>query len=794
MIEGQPKFSIIMPVYNMAEWLEEAIFSWTKQTCGDIEILCIDDASTDSSLEVLNQLASVDERIRVFKFSENMSAWSARLLGIQEARGQYILFADTDDTVTPEACDDIWSELEKAHVDILHFDADVINVNALPQQRIDSMKRFVRPYNRILKDENIFTACFRDKKYNFTLWNKAFRAEMCKNAVTGMKYAVIPKAQDKLLYFVLSFAAKSYKGMPDKKYYQYNFGRGGTGIAHLTIKQFERYCTMAWTADAMDNFLKERGVYEIYKDIAEKNRNDLLNDCMARWLNEVSQNEKASCFDLLLRYWHTDEVVGKLAEKKFYDRYELANLIKGAESLKYNKCEVKTIATYYHSCANGGVQRVLCSLAQLWTEMGYRVVVLTDQPSSEQDYELPENVERIIVPDCTRIKKDNYRVRAAALHRIIKEYDIDLLVYNAWVLNLMLWDEITIKVSGAAFVAHCHSVFSVGILRAWENFRNVISPYVLADGVVTLSKADQAFWKYYNNNVFQVINPFTDKLDEWAITHGNNHDILWLGRLSHEKRPTDALYILKHVKEQVNDAKLHIVGDSKDPKLMNDLRSKINELNLQDSVVLHGFHKDVKPFYQEASVFLVTSEYEGYPLTLQESKLAGVPCVAYEMPYLTLCKGERGMISVGQRDIEGAAQAIIHLLTDDDEWRRYANDARNHIEELFSYDFCGMWKSIIDSVTLDHRCAVSEDERIMMETLMYHYDMGYKLKKKRIDTVTTNIKNGVQGHSGEAKKIGILVKGIGRRAIPDRLKLFVKKQLLRIPHKTKIAIKQMIHW
>ena len=291
MVEGQPKFSIIMPVYNMAEWLEEAIFSWTKQTCGDIEILCIDDASTDSSLEVLNRLASVDKRIHVFKFSENMSAWSARLLGIQEAQGQYILFADADDTITDNACEEIWFELEKSQVDILHFDADIINVNNLPQQRIDSMKRFVRPYNGILKDENIFTACFRDKKYTFSLWNKAFRAEMCKNAVVGMKYAVIPKAQDKLLYFVLSFAAKSYKGMPDKKYYQYNFGRGGTGIAHLNIKQFERYCTMAWTADAMDSFLKERGVYEIYKDIAEKNRNDLLNDCLARWLNETAKNE-----------------------------------------------------------------------------------------------------------------------------------------------------------------------------------------------------------------------------------------------------------------------------------------------------------------------------------------------------------------------------------------------------------------------------------------------------------------------------------------------------------------------
>ena len=60
------------------------------------------------------------------------------------------------------------------------------------------------------------------------------------------------------------------------------------------------------------------------------------------------------------------------------------------------------------------------------------------------------------------------------------------------------------------------------------------------------------------------------------------------------------------------------------------------ELELEDSVILHGFHKDVKPFYQKVSLFLSTSAYEGYQLTLQESKIAGLPCVTYEMPYLTL--------------------------------------------------------------------------------------------------------------------------------------------------------------
>lgn len=782
MVGEQPKFSIIMPVYNMAEYLEESISSWTNQTCREIEVLCIDDGSTDLSLAVLKRLADSDQRIRILSFPKNMSAWSARLLGIEEARGQYILFADADDTVTQNACDEIWYELEKKPVDILHFDADIINVNNLPEQRIESMKRFVKPYIGELKGERVFTACFRDKKYNFSLWNKAFRTEMCKDAVSGMEYAILPKAQDKLLYFALAFAAKSYKGISGKKFYQYNFGRGGTGIAHLTIKQFERYCTMVRIADAIDCFLKERGVYEKYKDIADKNRNDLLNDCLARWLMNISKNDHAVCFDLLLRYWQTDEVIGKLAEKSFFNRYEIACRVKDAESLKYNKREVKTIATYYHSCANGGVQRVLCQLAQLWTDMGYKVIVLTDQPATEQDYDLPQDVERILLPNCERINRDNYHIRATALSRIIREYKVDAIVYHAWVLNLMLWDEITIKASGAAFVSHCHNIFSIGILRSWDNYKNVVAPYLLADAVVTLSKVDQAFWRHYNNNVFEVINPFPDRIEEWETTTGGNHDILWLGRLSNEKRPQDALQILKYVKDQVSDAKLHIVGDNKDPRFMNDLKAKIDELKLQDSVILHGFHREVKPFYQNATVFLLTSEYEGYSLVLQESKLAGVPCVTYELPYLTLCRSERGMISVGQRNIEEAGEAIVKLLTDHEEWKRYSYEARAHIEELYGYDFRKKWNEIIGSLTQEHESLVSEDERIMMDTLIDHHDIGNKQKGNSKSIPTS------------PGKIGRMVKSIGRIIVPVRLRPFIKRLLLRIPHKTKVAIKQMIHW
>jgi len=784
---GQPKVSVIIPIHNMEEYLGQSIKSWADQTLKDIEIICIDDASTDSSLEILMQYAQKDSRIKAYSFTENKSAWSARKYGIENATGQYIMFADADDTILPNACEELYHEAQEAQVDILHFDAEIINVNGLPESRIQSMERFLKPYDGSFEGKDVFTACFREQKYKFTLWNKVFRSEICKQAITELEYAVLPKAQDKLLYFALAYSANSYKGIVDKKYYQYYFGRGATGFNRLTNKQFERYCTMAWVADKIEEFLKAKGVCEEYQDIVEKNRNELLNDCVARWQNEVPVQNKATCFDLMVRYWKPYEVIGKLAQKHFYNRCETAKWLKGTESLIYNKREVKTIATYYHSCSNGGAQRVVCQLATLWIEMGYNVVIMTDEEPTADDYYVPETVRRVVIPHYRNTNPTNYRERAKAIGKIIAENNVDLVVYHAWVLNLMLWDELVCKLSGAAFIAHCHSIFSVGMLNAWENYRNTIMPYTLADGVVCLSGPDRRFWQNINNNVFETINPFTDKIDEWNVTSGENHHILWLGRLSDEKRPYDALHILKRVLNRVPDAKLHIVGDGKTPEYMSRIKEKITELELQGDVLLHGFHKDVKQFYQNASVFLLTSAYEGYSLSLQESKMAGMPCVMYEMPYLMLCREERGMIAVGQQKIDEAADAIVMLFEDKEAWKKHAKEAREHVEELYGYDFTKKWKMIIESVTQTHEQAVSEDERIMIETLLYHRDMGYKKQDAKYRSVKEEYKKKKDEYErknrhGKLVRYAILIeKGI-MSLRKNGIRITMKKTLKKLIH------------
>lgn len=101
----EPEVSIIISVYNDAQNLKTAIDSVTRQTLKSLEILIIDDCSTDNSYEVASQLASTDERIRVFQTPENSGgAGLPRNIGINRSMGNWLIFLDSDDRLDRHAC------------------------------------------------------------------------------------------------------------------------------------------------------------------------------------------------------------------------------------------------------------------------------------------------------------------------------------------------------------------------------------------------------------------------------------------------------------------------------------------------------------------------------------------------------------------------------------------------------------------------------------------------------------------------------------------------------------------
>lgn len=122
-----PKVSIIIPVYNTEKYLRPCLDSLTKQTLRNIEIICVDDGSTDASLQVLYEYESRDHRIRVFT-EPHKNAGQARNLGLKQARGEYLYFLDSDDYIDASLLEKAVSTLDKSQADIFVFAANYHNM------------------------------------------------------------------------------------------------------------------------------------------------------------------------------------------------------------------------------------------------------------------------------------------------------------------------------------------------------------------------------------------------------------------------------------------------------------------------------------------------------------------------------------------------------------------------------------------------------------------------------------------------------------------------------------------
>ncbi len=115
------KVSIIVPIYNVEKYVKQCLDSLVNQTLQDIEIICINDDTPDTSFEIAKKYAVSDPRIVLLELAENSGQGIARNKGIEIASGQYVMFCDPDDYFEPEACAKAYTEISKNKNDIVFY-------------------------------------------------------------------------------------------------------------------------------------------------------------------------------------------------------------------------------------------------------------------------------------------------------------------------------------------------------------------------------------------------------------------------------------------------------------------------------------------------------------------------------------------------------------------------------------------------------------------------------------------------------------------------------------------------
>ena len=259
-----PKVSIIVPCYNVSAYLERCLDSLTQQNLKDIEIICIDDKSTDNTLKILHKYAKIDSRIKLIELEKNTGVAIARNSGLGIAKGEYIGFVDPDDYVDLDFYEKLYNVAKFSKADFIK--GNVISVNNNTKDiSID------KKMENIEKHISNFSSAF---------WSAIYRKDFLeKNKILFPPYIIT--SQDAVFLAQVGLKAKKIKLVYDT-YYHYFYQRPGSldsqFLPHEKAEsKYKAFCininlieNSKLSEDDMklfiDTHVLSHVIYEIYKD------------------------------------------------------------------------------------------------------------------------------------------------------------------------------------------------------------------------------------------------------------------------------------------------------------------------------------------------------------------------------------------------------------------------------------------------------------------------------------------------------------------------------------------------
>ena len=303
------KISIILAVYNGAEDVGRCIDSLRSQTYRDIEIICVDDGSTDNTLEILKQYAGEDERIRVLEQGENKKLLLAIKRGVKAATGEYIMFVDDDDWYEPNACERVAEIIADKQPDVIYYGTNLVETdgktdNEIKANRISRLKSCDYEYcgENTLWLENI--------KYIY-LWNKAVKSDVAKAAYDAMPDAEMTYCSDGYACMMIHYYAKSIVCIEDKLI-NYNYLAGISSHRAMSLDVFDYYLKCSKIAvDGLGSFLTANGTNEDNDRYLEwlKRRIVLL---IQLWRDHISNEDALGGLECLFKYYGSEVIISAL--------------------------------------------------------------------------------------------------------------------------------------------------------------------------------------------------------------------------------------------------------------------------------------------------------------------------------------------------------------------------------------------------------------------------------------------------------------------------------------------------
>ena len=200
--------SIIIPIYNVEKYLGDCIESVIKQTYKNLEIILVDDGSTDSCLEICNTYKKKDNRIKIIH-QENKGVSNARNVGIENSTGQYIGFVDSDDFIEEDMYRELYQDLKKENADIAACDYYIYTT--VKNEKSDTLTKT----KCIMTTEEALIKMNQLRGFGVGVWNKLFKRDM----FNEIRFPIGKRSEDWFIIYKVLEMAKKIVYNPKAKYY-----------------------------------------------------------------------------------------------------------------------------------------------------------------------------------------------------------------------------------------------------------------------------------------------------------------------------------------------------------------------------------------------------------------------------------------------------------------------------------------------------------------------------------------------------------------------------------------------
>ena len=620
--------SVIIPVYNVEKYLEKCLLSIINQTYRNLEIILIDDGSTDTSGKICDTYAEKDSRIKVIH-QGNKGASAARNVGLENCSGEYVTFIDSDDWISEDYCELLYHKLQETESDVSAIKNSLVVENNSVIKNVTPIKETVKNGQAIFEKNDILKEILTQKILDNYIFGKLYK----RNLIKDIKFKENVVFED-IIYTYDSLTKANKMVYFDKECY-YHLKHEGTISATCSERNILDYInSIMYRYNCIQKNYKELEIYNHFALLKEVT-NACVKYVIANAYYENVEEELVKIFEILSEYTSKNEVefvklmndfqktsiyLIRYSYKLFFDLLAARHNIKWKRkfgSKDKNKPKICVVADVPNWAFDNIAQ-------QIKKELSYKYDIKIDyfNRRTEADF-FYEFIERN--SDCNLVHFLNRRMlllmsdptfkqKVEASGRDYEEYVNE----KKQIFSTAIYDYMNIDIDDIEEYKDIYNKYTKHYYTATKKLFEIYS------SIEEFKKPDSMVHDICDKNLYPAIN--IERFEYEAIKN-RTISIGWVGNSVHSGQKDVDLKgfntILKPVVDELISEGYNIIGHYAD---RNEKWRTVEEM---------------PKYYSEIDVCICTSIHEGTPRPVLESMYSGIPIISTDVGIVSEALGEK---------------------------------------------------------------------------------------------------------------------------------------------------------